>query len=189
LKDLKEERIRIEKQLNEMLREVDRMDVKIRAYLADRQHNPHPRHEDFISRVQSFSIKPGVSTKQLDMLLDKLQWKVYYASRAWKQLWKSSENMRRQEGINAAPAPQTKDAKDAENGKRGIYSVDRLYKLQQERLKAMGEDPDSESKKDFVKRIKKEYGKLASEKKKDEEVVMVFDDKARQCTIEKKKKG
>lgn len=188
MRDIKEERMNIEKQLREMSRQVDQIEVKIRAYLADRQLNPHPRHEDFIARVQSFNIQSGLSTKQLDMLLDSLQWKVHYAARAWRQLMENAENVRRMEFQQVRTDSQKETASGNEKSKSAIYSVDKLWKVQQDRLRALGGDTAVESKGDFVKRIKQEYGQLASSRERGEEVVMVFDEQSRRCTLEKKKK-
>lgn len=189
MRDIKEEQKNLEKQLREMARQVDIMTVKIRAYLADRQRNPHPRHEDFIARVQSFYIQPGISTKQLDTLLDSLQWKVYYASRVWRQLWENAENAKRMEERAGRSYPEEggKLAKSEKN-KGSMYSVDKLWKVQQDRLKALGGN-FSETKSDFLKRIKKEYGQLASGRKRGDEITMTFDEQAMRCTLKKKKKN
>ncbi|NOY69544.1 MAG: hypothetical protein GXP53_08655 [Deltaproteobacteria bacterium] len=189
MRDIKEERRNLEKQLREMGRQVDLMTIKIRAYLADRQQNPHPRHEEFIARVQSFNIRSGLSTKQLDTLLDSLQWKVHYASQAWRQLWENAENAKRMEAQAGRSYPEEggKPA-EPEKGKGSMYSVDKLWEVQQERLQALGSD-SPETKGEFLKRIKKEYGQLASDRKRDEEITMTFDEQAGRCVLEKKKKN
>ena len=72
-------------------RQVEEMDGKIRAFLADRQNKAHPRHLDLIEKIQGYRLDPGISTKYLATLVDNLQWKVYYSKRAWKQLWDNAE--------------------------------------------------------------------------------------------------
>lgn len=176
----------IENQIIALRRQADEMDARIRAYLADRQNKPHPHHQEFIEKVQKFRIDPSVSTKYLETQLDNLQWKVYYASRAWRQLWDNADAARRAESNRQQteqqqhPSGQTHDSDN-----RRIYSVDRLWEIQQEKS---GEDADAETKDGFVQRIKERYGRLASEKSPDEEIVMSFDKKSRRCDLSLKKR-
>lgn len=183
----------IENEIMSLRRQAEEMDSRIRAYLADRERKPHPRHQDFIDRIQRYRIDPSVSTKQLEAMLDNLQWKVYHYSRAWRQLWDNADAARRaQEKREKEAASGEAAGKDRETGKAGdsqrIYSVDRLWEIQQQRLSKMGADPEVETREGFVRRIKKRYGELASEKKQDEEIIMKFDKKSRRCTLSLKKK-
>jgi len=84
-------------EIQSVSRQVDQMDGKIRAYLADRQNKPHPRHLDLIEKIQKYRIDPSLSSQYLTTLVDNLQWKLYYSKRAWKQLWDNAEAQRRQE--------------------------------------------------------------------------------------------
>ncbi len=163
----------IENHLLSLRRQADEMDARIRAYLADRENKPHPHHQEFIEKIQHFRIDPEVSTKYLETILDNLQWKVYYYSRAWRQLWDNADALRkaRADREKNTPAPKADNRPGAEKkstgaqGGGGVYSVDRLWEIQKKKLSALGEDPGSESKDGFVQRIKQRYGKLASEKK------------------------
>ncbi|MCF8111354.1 MAG: hypothetical protein K9J85_07670 [Desulfobacteraceae bacterium] len=183
----------IENELMAMRREAEEMDAKIRAYLGDRDRKPHPRHQEFIERVQRYRVDPAASTKYLETMLDNLQWKVYYYSRAWQQLWDNADNARRQREILEKSSSAPSGPAAAQGGSSGensrIYSVDRLWELQKQKLSALGENSAAETKEGFVQRIKERYGKLASEKKQDEEIVMKFDKKTRRCTLSLKKRN
>ena len=188
----------IENQLNALLRQVEGMDNKVRVYLADRQNSPHPRHLELLEKIQNFRINPEISNKYLQTMLDNLQWKAYYHSRAWKQLWENAEVKRR----NAASRPTTSMRNDGVSGnetagggtpgndgalsgtrEKPIYSVDRLWELQKEKLQSLGEKTDPETKQAFVQRIKNQYGRLTSEKRDNEEVYMKFDGVEKRCTL------
>ncbi|MFW6052699.1 MAG: hypothetical protein ACOC8I_02185 [Desulfosalsimonas sp.] len=184
----------IENELMAMRRKAEEMDAKIRAYLGDRERKPHPRHHEFIEKVQRYRIDPAASTKYLETMLDNLQWKVYYYSRAWRQLWDNADTARREREIReksstVAPGPSADQKSGSSVENRRIYSVDRLWELQKQKLSALGDDPAVETKDGFVQRIKERYGKLASEKKQDEEIVMKFDKDTRRCTLSLKKRN
>ncbi len=188
--DIRKRRQELENQLSQLLRQVESMDTKIRAYLADRQSQPHPRHGDLVEKIRRFRIDPAISTKHLETMLDNLQWKVYYHNRAWNQLWENAEVQRRNERQRAFAAERKdKDGKDsAEKSDRPVYSVDRLWEVQKEKLGSLGENKEPEVKDDFVKRIKQRYGQLASDKKDNEEIYMTFDREQNRCTLEKRKR-
>lgn len=188
-----QKRKQIENELISMRRQADEMDAKIRAYLSDRKNKPHPRHQDLIEKVQRYRINPSVSTKRLETMLDNLQWKIYYYSRAWRQLWDNADAARRQEEISEKTSPDQPGGSPAESARASqdhdrIYSVDRLWEIQKKKLSSLGDDPAPESREGFVQRIRERYGKLASEKKPDEEIVMRFDKKSRRCTLSLKKR-
>ena len=86
-----QQRKKVENELSRLDREVSAMDAKLRAYLADRQNKPHPRHHELVEKIQRYRIPPAISTKQLETLLDNLQWKVFYHKKAWQQLWENAE--------------------------------------------------------------------------------------------------
>lgn len=189
MSDVMQRRREVENQLNRMIRQVDEMDARVRAYLADRENRPHPRHLEFIERIQQFRLDPRISTRHLETILDNLQWKVYYFRRSWLQLWENAENTRRREAAQAAGTEDSNNAQsEAEPQKRAVYSVDRLWEVQQRRLAELGADTTPESKDEFIKRIKQRYGMLASEKKDNEEIVMTFDRDQMRCTLEVKEK-
>ncbi len=188
--DILKRRREVENQLAVLTRQVEGMDNKIRLYLADRQKNPHPRHEDLIEKIQRFRIDPSITTKYLETLLDNLQWKVYYYKNAWKQLWINAEAKRRaenkQEQAAQAGPGHAENKGQAEN--QFIYSVDRLWEVQKEKLERLGENAQPEKKEDFVRRIKQSYGRLASEKKNNEDIFMTFDSAEKRCILEKREK-
>ncbi|MFW6081786.1 MAG: hypothetical protein ACOC7W_07725 [Desulfosalsimonas sp.] len=187
-----QKRKQIENELISLRRHADEMDARIRAYLSDRKNKPHPRHQELIEKIQRYRIDPSVSTKRLETMLDNLQWKIYYYSRAWRQLWDNADAARRQEEIREKSSPDQPGAagdsgRDQPDQNR-IYSVDRLWEIQKKKLSALGDDPSPESREGFVQRIKEKYGELASAKKADEEIVMRFDKKSRRCTLAIKKR-
>lgn len=189
--DVAQQRRDMEARLQAIAREAGEMDAKIRAYLADRDNKPHPRHQEFIERIQNMRIDPEISNRYLETLLDNLQWKVYHLSHAWRQLWDNAEAARKRRSGHFRPAAGNGSENNRQertaNDKRRIYSVDRLWEIQQEKLESLGQNPDSENREAFVQRIKQRYGQLASEKKADEEIVMTFDKQSRRCTLAVKK--
>ena len=189
--DVAQQRRDMEARLRAIVREAEEMDAKIRAYLADRDNKPHPRHQEFIERIQNMRIDPEISNRHLETLLDNLQWKVYHLSHAWRQLWDNAEAARKRQSGHFRHAEgngsENKRQDRTANDKRRIYSVDRLWEIQQKKLESLGQNPDSENREDFVQRIKQRYGQLASDKKADEEIVMTFDKQSRRCTLAVKK--
>ena len=188
--DLIQQRKEMENQLRQLNRQADEMDGRIRAYLSDRQNKPHPHHREFILKIQNMRIDPRISTKHLETLLDNLQWKVYHYSQAWRQLWENAEARRRDERVRHHRRPGSHQTPPEQPGQeRRIYSVDRLWQIQQEKLQALGQNPDAENRQAFVQRIKQRYGQLASEKGADEEIVMTFDKQSQRCTLAVKKRS
>ncbi|MBS0013058.1 MAG: hypothetical protein KFF46_03725 [Desulfobacterales bacterium] len=189
--DVAQQRRDEEARLRALVREAEEMDARIRAYLADRDNKPHPRHQEFIERIQNMRIDPNISNRYLETLLDNLQWKVYHLSHAWRQLWDNAEAVRKRQSGHLRPAEKNglDDSQErTDNNKRRIYSVDRLWEIQQKKLENLGQNPDAENREAFVQRIKQRYGQLASEKKPDEEIVMTFDKQSRRCTLAVKKR-
>lgn len=184
--DQKRKQAAVEIQL--LSRQVEEMDGKIRAYLADRQNKPHPRHLDFIEKIQGFRIDPSISTRQLEALVDNLQWKVHYSKRAWKQYWENAEAQSRKEKSQTAPV--TENAKSVQN--KGItpstpqYSVDTLWEIQKEKLRAYGESETKETKTAFKQRMLQEYKKLNKDKKSNQEIFLTFDPNSKHCKLDLK---
>ena len=169
-------------------RQVEEMDGKIRAYLADRRNKPHPRHLDLIERIQGYRVPPSISTKYLVTLLDNLQWKVYYSKRAWKQFWDNAEAQRRKEKPNTVLT--TENIQSVQN--KGMesstpqYSVDTLWEIQKEKLRAYGQSDVKETKSEFKQRMLKEYKKLNQDKKANQEIFLTFDKDLQYCKLDLK---
>ncbi len=172
--------------IQSLSRQVEEMDGKIRAYLADRQNKPHPRHLDLIEKIQGYRLDPSVSTKHLVTMVDNLQWKVHYSKRAWKQFWENAEAQRRKEKANTVPI--TENAKAAQNEElapsKAQYSVDTLWEIQKEKLRAYGYSEIKETKTEFKKRMIFEYKKLSQDKKKDQEIILTFDKDSKHCKLD-----
>lgn len=171
-----------------MTRQVEEMDGKIRAYLADRQNKPHPRHLDLIEKIQGFRIDRSISTKHLDALVDNLQWKVHYSKRAWKQFWENAEAQRRKEKPNTpliienGGTAQRKDIAPS----TPQYSVDTLWEIQKEKLRAYGKSETQETKTAFKQRMLQEYKKLNKDKKSNQEIFLTFDPNSKHCKLDLK---
>lgn len=192
--NIAQRRKEIENELMALRRQAEEMDAKIRAYLGDRARKPHPRHQEFIEKVQKYRIDPAASTKRLETMLDNLQWKVYYYSRAWRQLWDNADAARREQEIlekssSSVPSGASEGQSGAYSNKRGIYSVDRLWEIQKKKLSHLGDDPAAETRDGFIHRIKERYAELASQKKESEDIVMTFDKNSRRCTLSLKKRN
>lgn len=170
-------------------RQVEEMDGKIRAYLADRQNKPHPRHLEFIEKIQNYRIPPEISTKNLMTLLDNLQWKIHYSKQAWKQIWENAESHKR-ESMAATTAMDVesiheKTEEDMVPG-RAQYSVDTLWEIQQEKLRVYASGESLETKSEFKKRMMQEYKDLSKRKTAGQEIVMTFDKDSKLCRLDVK---
>ena len=169
-------------------RQVEEMDGKIRAYLADRQNKPHPRHLDLIEKIQGYRVDPSISIKSLVILLDNLQWKVHYSKRAWKQFWENAEAQRRKEKPNTVSI--TENIQSIQNKGMGTstpqYSVDTLWEIQKEKLRGYGFSKAKETKSVFKKRMLQEYKKLSQDKKSNQEIFLTFDKDLKYCKLDLK---
>lgn len=176
-------------EIESLSRQVDEMDGKIRAYLADRQNKPHPRHLDLIEKIQNYHIHADISTKNLLTLLDNLQWKVYYSKRAWKQLWENAEILMKREGT-ATTAMDVENSHEDQGGdtvqSRAQYSVDTLWEIQKEKLRVYGAGEAVETKSEFKKRMMEEYKALSKRKAAGQEIVMTFDKESKLCRLDVK---
>ncbi len=182
-----QERKKVENELSRLDREVNAMDAKLRAYLADRQNKPHPRHHDLVEKIQRYRIPPAISTKHLETLLDNLQWKVFYHRKAWQQLWENAEAAYRQGRAFGSTTPG-EPAHAAESGKSSRSSLHSYYELQQQKLNELGAGIQ-ESEAEFEKRIKNRYQELSRSKGDDQDIVLTFDKNKKKCTLELKRKG
>lgn len=188
---IEERRKQVTVELESLSRQVDEMDGKIRAYLADRQNKPHPRHLEFIDKIQNYRLPSEIFTKHLATLLDNLQWKVHYSKQAWKQLWDNADSILRREGSPVAASagemenPQQTAEQDAVSA-RGQYSVETLWEIQQEKLRVYNAGESTETKLDFKKRMIQEYKELARRKAPGQEIVMVYDQALKQCRLDVK---
>jgi len=183
---LDQKRKQVAAEINSLTRQVEEMDGKIRAYLADRQNRPHPRHLDLIEKIQGYRIDPGISTKHLTTMVDNLQWKVYYSKRAWNQLWENAEAQRRTQMPNAPSFVEDAGRGYSEDQSRAKaqYSVDTLWEIQKEKLRIYGSSETRESKSEFKKRMIQEYQKLSQRKQKDQEIVLTFDKESKHCKLD-----
>lgn len=190
--NIEAQRKKIEIEIAALRRQTDEMDAKIRAYLADRTRKPHPRHFDLIDKVQKFKIPGGLVNKSLEGLLDSLQWKVYYAQRAWQQMWQNAEAARRAKGkmatvSDSAPGGDVSepdaDMPEEADQEKTQYSVDTLWEIQQEKLKTYGYDQSIETKSAFKNRMAKDYSELSKKRKAGQEIVMTFDKDEKKCRL------
>jgi Na+/phosphate symporter len=171
-------------------RQVEEMDGKIRAYLADRQNKPHPRHFEFIEKIQNYRIPAEISTKNLLTLLDNLQWKIHYSKQAWKQIWENAEAFQKMAVGQATTAMDVEsihenEEKDTVPG-RAQYSVDTLWEIQKEKLRVYGSGESTETKSEFKKRMMQEYKDLSKRRAAGQEIVMTFDKDAKICRLDVK---
>lgn len=188
--DLVQRRKEVENDINRLINQVHSVDQKIRAYLADRQNNPHPRHLEFIEKVQKYRIPPVVANKHLETLLDNLQWKIYYYQRAWNQLWENAEAAFRQGRIMTAemPLPAVENGEAGGSSKsKSQYSIDKLWEIQQEKLKTYDAADSTETKSEFRQRMYREYDQLSKIRSPGQEIVMTFDAEEKKCRLDLKK--
>ena|SRR6056297_293413 len=184
-----QQRKKVENELSRLDQEINAMDAKLRAYLADRQNKPHPRHHELVEKIQRYRIPPAISTKHLETLLDNLQWKVFYHKKAWQQLWENAEAAYRQGRAFGSTMPR-ETTQAAESGKSSRSSLHSYYELQQRKLNELGASASNqESKAEFEKRIKNRYQELARNKGDDQDIVLTFDKDKKKCTLELKRKG
>ena len=186
--EIEQQRKQVEQDLALISRQIDEMDSKIRAYLADKINRPHPRHLDLIERVQGYRIPNNVATKHLTVLLDNLQWKLHYNKRAWNQLWENAEVYGRKPAATSEPAFETSTSDEGEFRKeaRSQYSLDTLWEIQQEKLRQYGSGDVLETKSEFKKRMIQEYKALSQGRDQRPEIVMTFDKESRKCRLDVK---
>jgi hypothetical protein len=189
--DLRGRRKAIENELSRLTQQVHEMDQKIRLYLTDKQKNPHPRHLEFIEKIQRYRIDPNASNRHLEALLDNLQWKIYYYQRAWNQMWENSESAMRQNRqpvleTTASSSPTTAGSEADSRGK-SQYSIENLWQIQVAKLKQYGAQPD-ESPDVFKQRMYHEYKELNKIRKGNQDVVMVYDPREKKCKLDLKDK-
>jgi hypothetical protein len=185
--DLHSRRKTIENELNRLTQQIHEMDQKIRFYLADRQKNAHPRHIEFIDKIQRFRIDPSVSNRHLESLLENLQWKIYYYQRAWNQMWENAEaafRQNRQPVLETTPPPSPEPTNGEQASKsKSQYTIDTLWDVQVEKLKQFGSRPQ-ESQGAFKQRMYNEYKELSKIRKDKQDVVMIYDAKEKKCKLD-----
>jgi len=193
--DVQTRRKAAEMEISRLVHEIIEVDKKVRFYLADRSRNPHPRHLDLIEKIQRYRIDPSISNRQLETLLENLQWKIFYYQQSWRQMWENAETGARKKQPHSPDAAtrtavketaQTVAEKDA-GTRRSQYSIDHLWDIQQEKLKAAGAAA-VETKSAFSQRIAQEYKELISNRRNGQEVVLTFDPVEKKCRLNLKDK-
>lgn len=194
--DVQTRRNAVEVEISRLAYEIVEVDKKVRFYLADRAQNPHPRHLDLIEKIQRYRIDSSVSNRQLETLLENLQWKIFYYQRSWRQMWDNADNARNQQPAPAASSKTAaaeiaaeKEVEEVEDAgsRRSQYSIDHLWRIQQEKLQTYKAATD-ETKSAFNKRIALEYKELSAKKKNGQEIVMTFDPDEKKCRLNLKDK-
>src|SRR6056297_3187767 len=183
-----QQRKKVENELSRLDQEINAMDAKLRAYLADRQNKPHPRHHELVEKIQRYRIPPAISTKHLETLLDNLQWKVYYHQKAWQQLWENAEaayRQGRQFGSTLQESPSNQESERSQGPTSP--SMQSFWDFQQKKLKEFGAR-SQESAEEFENRIRSRYRQLAENKGDDQEIVLTFDKQDKQCTLALRRK-
>jgi len=187
LGDLDARRKRAEAEITRLAQQVHEVDQKIRFYLADRQKNPHPRHLEFIDKVQRYRIDPAASNKHLETLLDNLQWKIFYYQKAWKQVWENAEaaySQGRKVAMDTSAPSASAEEKEKEAPKaKSQYSLESLWAIQQ----VHGADAN-ETKEEFKKRMIQEYNQLSGIRKPGQDIVMTYDADEKKCKLDLKDK-
>jgi hypothetical protein len=189
--DVQTRRNAVEMEISRLAHEILEVDKKVRFYLADRSQNPHPRHLDLIEKIQRYRIDASVSNRQLETLLENLQWKIFYYQRSWRQMWDNADNARNWEASSKTRAAEIAGEKEVEGddsvSRRSQYSIDHLWRIQQEKLQTYGVATD-ETRPAFNKRIAGEYKELSAKKKNGQEIVMTFDPVEKKCRLNLKGK-
>ncbi|RJP44312.1 MAG: hypothetical protein C4548_06095 [Desulfobacteraceae bacterium] len=192
--DVQARRNAVEMEISRLAHEIVEVDKKVRFYLADRSQNPHPRHLDLIEKIQRYRIDSSVSNRHLETLLENLQWKIFYYQRSWRQMWDNADNARNQQPAPEASSKTTaaeiaaeKEVEGDVGSRRSQYSIDHLWRIQQEKLQTYGVATD-ETRPAFNKRIAGEYKELSAKKKNGQEIVMTFDPVEKKCRLNLKGK-
>lgn len=190
--DAQTRRHAVEMEISRLANEIMEVDKKVRFYLADRSQNPHPRHLDLIDKIQRYRIDPSISNRHLETLLENLQWKIFYYQRSWRQMWENTENARNKpSGSQVFSTGATTETMETGLGggdaasRRSQYSIDHLWQIQQEKLKARGAAAD-ETRPEFNQRIAREYKALSGRKKNSQEIVLRFDPVEKKCRLDLK---
>ena len=84
MKALDPESRRIKQEIMSFDSQIEEMHIRVHKYLLDRSKNPHPRHEQLISRIMNYQIK-GVRSRELELRLENIQHKALTRANVWKR--------------------------------------------------------------------------------------------------------
>ena len=171
--DLQSQRKAVENELNRLTQQAFEIDQKIRLYLVDRNKFSCPKYKEFVDKVQSYHVVPPILNKHLEMILDNLQWKVYYYQRAWNQLLEKVYAPVQQERTAASGKPATPSGEQEKKKKppkgESKFIVESISAIQQ-----IYRADSNESKDDFNKRMFREYNRLNNLRKPGQEIVATY---------------
>jgi hypothetical protein len=177
--DEKEEINRVEQELADLDRQVNEMDVTLRDYLTDPKRYPPPQQQRLIDRIRSYRIH-HLGSSHLELLLENLQWKLFYHEKSWNQWREDSENRKANERRSERHycAPDNEEFKSKKTS-----SVEMLWEIQQDKLKEHQINEPSESKEEFKQRLIHTYRQLVKEKTENQKMVLVFEKKHKRCSL------
>lgn len=168
---------KIRRILQDFDNQIEEMHRKVHRYLSDRKSNPHPRHEEFVSKILNYKIK-GVKSRELEVRLDSVQFKAANRAKIWKQWFEDDAKGLFRKG--------TEDSLSQSTQKPGISLINQVYERTKENW-AKFEVKEIESKEKFMERILPAYNKARRDLNKGEKLTFIYDKDTHQVVIKIKK--
>ena len=168
---------KIRRVIQEFDRLIEDMHRKVHKYLLDRKKNPHPRHEEFISKILNFKIR-GLKSRELEVRLDSVQFKAANRAKIWKQWFEDdSKGLFRK---------SDEDSVSQGTEKLGISLMNQVYERTKENW-AKFDVKEIESKENFIERILPTYNKARRDLNAGEKLTFIYDKEIHRVVIKIKK--
>jgi len=163
--------------IQEFDRQIEDMHRTVHKYLLDRKKNPHPHHEEFISKILNFKIR-GVKSRELEVRLESVQFKAANRAKIWKQWFEDDSKGLFQKGDEDSVSQGTE--------KSGISLMNQVYERTKENW-AKFDIKEIESKEKFIERILPAYNKARRDLSAGEKLTFIYDKDIHRVVIKIKK--
>ena len=168
---------KIRREIQEFDNQIEDMHRNVHKYLSDRKRNPHPRHEEFLSKILNYKIR-GVKSRELEVRLDSVQFKAANRAKIWKQWFEDdAKGLFRKSDENIVSQGTEKS---------GMSLMNQVYERTKENWSKF-DVKEIESKEKFIERILPAYNKARRDLKKGEKLAFVYDKDIHRVVIKIKK--
>jgi len=168
---------KIRREILEFDRQIEEMHIKVHKYLLDRKRNPHPRHEEFVSKILNYKIK-GVKSRELEVRLESVQFKAANRAKIWKQWF--------EDDAKGLFRKSNEDSLSQGTEKSGISLMNQVYERTKENW-AKFDVKEIESKENFIERILPAYNKARRDLNAGEKITFIYDKDIHRVVIRIKK--
>ena len=163
--------------IQEFDKQIEDMHRTVHKYLLDRKKNPHPHHEEFLSKILNFKIR-GVKSRELEVRLDSVQFKAANRAKIWKQWFEDDAKGLFQKGDAGSVSQSTETS--------GISLMNQVYERTKENW-AKFDIKEIESKEKFIERILPAYNKARRDLNAGEKLTFIYDKDTHRVVIKIKK--